>query len=89
MRQFSIVKVPAQTTGSGRRHWLAVNITHQDIREGANARQPGMHLVAGYWYGKGIGHKTRKAFGKMIEVPKNSRVVGLARTSYIVRKLMG
>lgn len=86
MRNLSIVKLPR---GYGRRHWVAVAITQLDIKRGANAREPGLHLMAGYWYGKGQGHKTRKAYGKMIEVPKGAKVIGYARTSYLVRKLVG
>lgn len=85
MRKLSIVKLPR---GYGRRHWVVVDITQRDIKRGANAREPGLHLMAGYWYGKGQGHKTRKAYGKMIEVPKGAKVIGYARTSYLVRKLV-
>lgn len=85
MRKLSIVKLPR---GYGRRHWVAMDITQRDIKRGANAREPGLHLMAGYWYGKGQGHKTRKAYGKMIEVPKGAKVIGYARTSYLVRKLV-
>lgn len=88
MKNLSLVKIPAKTTGSGRRHWVAINITQQDIKRGANARHPGLHLMAGYWYGKGQGHKTRKAYGKLIELPKNSKVIGYARTSFLIRKLV-
>lgn len=84
MRKLSIVKLPR---GYGRRHWVAMDITQLDIKLGANAREPGLHLMAGYWYGKGQGHKTRKAYGKMIEVPKGAKVIGYARTSYLIRKL--
>lgn len=86
MRKLAIVK----TRNRWRRYWLALEVTHKDLKRGMNTNRVGLHLFAGYWYGREryVSHKSHRAFGKISEIQKGDKVIGYARTSYLVRKLI-
>lgn len=87
MRKFAIVK----TRGPYRRYWLALDVKHRDLGRGLNTDRTGLHLFSGYWYGreKFTTFKSHKAYGKICHImPADARVIGYARNSYLIRKLM-
>jgi hypothetical protein len=48
------------------RNWIALNVTEDDIKNGANAESPGLHGFGGMWYGENV--YSRRSYGKMIVI---------------------
>lgn len=92
LRKGMIVK----TLGT-RNYWIALNVSKQQHKSGMNCGEPGIYLFSGYWYAKGdwvglfnknLSHRDIGCYGKISTCNQPLKVVGYARNSFLVRKLM-
>jgi hypothetical protein len=80
--------------------WVALNVSAQRFSKGLNCKSQGLHLFKGFWYSRGnwteldswrgvyknLTHKDVDCYGKISSLPKNYKILGYARNSYIIRK---
>lgn len=85
MKKFAIVR----TTSKWRKHYIALPVTKRDMRR-VDVPEPGMYLFSGFWYGRSgrPDFKTHRGYGKVGHTHAGCRVIGYARNSYLVWKLM-
>lgn len=89
-----------KTLKGSRNYWIVLPVTKRQWKAGVNCEKPGLHLFSGYWYtrqvvglvkgelGSNWNYKNTWCYGKINPCNQKLKVVGYARTSYLVRKKM-
>lgn len=78
MKAGDIVKVSGHN-----RVWVALPVTRKQVRRGVNARNPGLYLFGGAWYGKDLANI--QSYGKIIPAANPHKVIGNIKNSRTLR----